>query len=185
MNELYNILMKDDVVGSINNNLDILLNIIPEIKDMIGFPHNHPHHHLDVWNHTLLALEYSPKDFEIRLVLLLHDIGKPHSYQDEEIRHFKGHPIKSELISYNILKRLNVDDKEIEKLCYLIRNHDNKITILDIENNKELESYRFIIQCCDVFSHKANILYKKIPYLLEVKDKLNDKKINSLVRKMI
>ena len=54
---------------------------------MIGFEHKHPHHHLDVWNHTLLALSYSPKDFDIRLVLLLHDIGKPHSYQDEEIRH--------------------------------------------------------------------------------------------------
>lgn len=86
------ILMSDDVVDSINQNLDMILNFISELKDMISFEHNHPHHHLDVWNHTLLALSIFPQNFDIRLVLLLHDIVKPHSYQDEEIRHFKGHP---------------------------------------------------------------------------------------------
>ena len=46
------ILMEDDIVKSINNNLEELLLLIPEIKYMIGFEHKHPHHHLDVWEHT-------------------------------------------------------------------------------------------------------------------------------------
>jgi len=96
---LKNILMQEDVALSIKENKAILFDIIPELKDMVGFEHNHPHHHLDVWEHTLLALSKSPKDFELRLVLLLHDIGKPHSYQDEEIRHFRNHPLKSAEIS--------------------------------------------------------------------------------------
>ena len=79
---LQEILLTDDIVKSINDNMDDLLLIIPEIKNMIGFEHNHPHHHLDVWNHTLLALSLSENDFDIRLCLLLHDIGKPFSYQD-------------------------------------------------------------------------------------------------------
>ena len=78
--KLYDILLCDDVVGAINDNLEYILKIIPELKDMIGFEHRHPHHHLDVWNHTLLAISYSPKVFDVRLVLLLHDIGKPHCY---------------------------------------------------------------------------------------------------------
>lgn len=45
---LYNILMADDIVKSVNENLDYLLQTIPEIKYMIGFDHKHPHHHLDV-----------------------------------------------------------------------------------------------------------------------------------------
>ncbi len=32
---LYNILMSDDVILEINNNLEYILNIIPEIKPMI------------------------------------------------------------------------------------------------------------------------------------------------------
>ena len=68
---LEEILLSDNIIESINNNIDYLLKIIPEIKDMIGFDHKHPHHHLDVWNHTLLALSLSPKDFDIRLSLLL------------------------------------------------------------------------------------------------------------------
>lgn len=55
--------MSDDVILEINNSLEYILNIIPEIKPMIGFDHKHPHHHLDVFNHTLYAISLSKKDF--------------------------------------------------------------------------------------------------------------------------
>ena len=45
---LYDILLTDDIVKSINDNMDYLLSIIPEVKYMIGFEHRHTHHHLDV-----------------------------------------------------------------------------------------------------------------------------------------
>ena len=51
------------VILEINNSLEYILNIIPEIKPMIGFDHKHPHHHLDVFNHTLYAISLSKKDF--------------------------------------------------------------------------------------------------------------------------
>ena len=175
-NELYNILLNDDVVGSINENIEILLNIIPELKDIIGFEHKHPHHHLDVWNHTLLALSYSPKDFKIRLVLLLHDIGKPHCYQEGEIRHFKGHPQVSANIYYIIFKRLNFKEKEIDELCYLIKEHDNPITNKEIIDNIELTINKFKIQCCDALAHNPTKLEKRIKYLLKVNEKLNNLK---------
>ena len=60
---LYSILMSDDVILEINNDLEYILNIISEIKPMIGFDHKHPNHHLDVFNHTLYALSLSKKDF--------------------------------------------------------------------------------------------------------------------------
>ena len=44
-----------------------------------------------------VALSNSNYDFEERLALLLHDIGKPFSYQDDgETRHFKELNDKSE-----------------------------------------------------------------------------------------
>ena len=104
--ELEKILTSDDVIKNIRRNIKPLISTIPEICDMLGFEHKHPHHHLDVWEHTLCALSFSPNNFDIRLTLLLHDIGKPHSFQDGEIRHFKGHPEMSAKISKCILQRL-------------------------------------------------------------------------------
>ena len=166
--EIKNILMNDDVVQSINNNIDILLDIIPEIKNMIGFEHNHPHHHLDVWNHTLLALSLSEPNFDIRLCLLLHDIGKPHSYQDDKIRHFKGHPLKSSIISKNILNRLGYEEEYINEMCYLIKNHDNPMTKEDIDNNYEICVKRFCVQYSDALAHNPEKLEKRIKYLKTV-----------------
>ena len=171
---LYDILMTQDVVTSINDNMGIVCKLIPEIKDMMGFSHNHPHHHLDVWNHTLLALSYSSNDFAVRVVLLLHDIGKPHSYQDGDVRHFKGHPLVSSKISEVILERLGFSNDEIIKLCYLIREHDSLITDSEINNDIDMARVKFNVQCCDALAHNPLKLEKRIKYLLDVNEKLYD-----------
>ena len=171
---LQNTLMEKDVVSSIKNNFYTLIDLIPEIKSMVGFEHNHPHHHLDVWNHTLLALSKAPCDFQIRLVLLLHDIGKPHSYQDEEVRHFKNHPTISSNMSKDILKRLNFNSIEIEEICYLIKKHDSLILNKDIQENISLVRKRFKIQFCDALAHNPLKLEKRIEYLLKMNDKINE-----------
>ncbi|MBQ7140107.1 MAG: HD domain-containing protein [Bacilli bacterium] len=183
--KLYNILLSDNVVTTINDNLDFILTLIPELKALIGFEHNHPHHHLDVWNHTLLTLNLSPSNFEIRLVLLLHDIGKPNSYQDEEVRHFREHTKISSNMSFNILKRLNFNEDEIFKLCYLIEQHDTLITDEEIDNNKKLATIKFKIQCCDALAHNPTKLEKRIKYLLDINEKINTGKEKDKCKKLI
>ena len=167
--KLYDILTSDDIIENINDNLDYLLEIIPEIKYMMGFNHKHPHHHLDVWTHTLYALSMSENDFEIRLCLLLHDIGKPFSYQEGEVRHFKNHPLVSAEITYKILKRLNYDKPFIEEVCYLIKMHDTPINEEDIEDNFDLSLKRYKVQCCDALAHHPDKLNKRKEYLTKVK----------------
>ena len=112
---LNNLLISENVVKNIKENLDDLTQIIPEIKDMIGFEHKHPHHHLDVWEHTLLAMSLAPNDFDIRLALLLHDIGKPSCFQkDYDMLHFHGHHEQSAFLTGCILKDLGYDKKYID-----------------------------------------------------------------------
>lgn len=170
---LYEILCSSDVIESINENLDYLLNLIPEINYMIGFEHRHPHHHLDVWNHTLLALSMSENDFDIRLSLLLHDIGKPFCYQEkDEKRNFRNHPQKSSEMSYTILKRLNFNDEYINKICFYIRNHDNRINEKFIINNREDAIKLYKIQECDALAHHPEKLEKRKQYLKKINTKL-------------
>ena len=176
--KLENILLSRDIVNSIEDNKEILLTIIPELNDMIGFEHNHPHHHLDVWEHTLLALSLSENDFDLRLCLLLHDIGKPHSYQDGDVRHFKGHPKVSSYISRNILDRLGYEKDYIEEICYLIENHDNQLTYYDILDNFNLSLKRYLIQYCDALAHNPEKLEKRKQYLKNTLEKFKEVKPN-------
>ncbi|MFA6752858.1 MAG: HD domain-containing protein [Bacilli bacterium] len=168
-----NILISDNIVDSINDYTKVLIEYIPEIKFMIGFDHKHPHHHLDVWNHTLYALSISECDFDIRLTLLLHDIGKPFSYQEGEIRHFQGHPKISSYISELILNRLGFEKNYINKICYLIENHDTIISSDDVFDNYDLQLKRFKVQRCDSLAHHPDQLEKRKDYLNKTKTLLN------------
>ena len=174
---LFNILTSDNIVANINSNIDILTHLIPEIRYMIDFSHNNHHHHLDVWNHTLLALSLSENNFEMRLCLLLHDIGKLHCFQDLEIRHFKGHPKVSSEISKKILERLNYETNFIDEVCYLIEKHDSLITIEEISNNYDLEYKRFKIQYCDSLAHNPNKIDNRKRYLERTLNKFEKNKV--------
>ena len=175
--KIYNILMTDNINNSIEENLGELLFLIPELKQMMGFEHKHPHHHLDVWDHTVYALTLSMLDFDVRLALLLHDIGKPHSYQDDgEIRHFKGHPKESKKMSKKILKRLGFNDLYSKKICYLILKHDEPITNRDINRYPELTEKRLEIQRCDALAHHPDKLEKRVEYIKTISQKILTKK---------
>jgi tRNA nucleotidyltransferase (CCA-adding enzyme) len=169
---LYAILNSQDIPKSINDNLDMLLDYIPEMYFMIGFQQKHPHHHLDVFEHTLLAMSLLPEDacFSVKVALLFHDIGKPFSYQDEgNIRHFRGHAEVSYEMTKIILKRFGYKKEFIDEVCYLVREHDTPITDKEIANDYDLAYKKFIVQKCDALAHNPEKLEKRKKYL----DKVN------------
>lgn len=139
----------------------LIFKIIPELKAEKEFPQNNPWHIYDVWNHTKKVFENSKPDKEIRLVLLLHDIGKPHSFQDDEngARHFRGHSQKSAEISEQVLKRLGYSESEIREICFLIANHDKTIQP-EMVNVDNLEIYikLLYIQYCDASGYNPDYI---------------------------
>lgn len=165
---LQEILNGDNVVEKIKNNLSVLIELIPEIAAMIGFAHKHPHHHLDVWEHTLCALSFSSNNFDVRLVLLLHDIGKPYSYQEGEVRHFKGHPKVSAKIAEDVLKRLGYETEYVTYICELISRHDTALTEEDIRRDMALSKRIFEVQKCDTMAHNPATNERRWEYLDEV-----------------
>ena len=147
-----------------------LLELIPELRPCVGFDQKHPHHHLDVWDHTLLTIQLAPKDFEIRLVLLLHDIGKPFSFQvDGEVYHYQGHAEKSREMSKEILKRFSFPDDFTQEVLYLIGEHDTELTPEEVLEDYDLSYKKYIVQRCDALAHHPSKLEKRKQYLERTK----------------
>lgn len=100
--------------------------ILPEILPMIGFEQHNPHHIYDVWEHTLHALDATPADPVLRLAILLHDSGKPHTFTSDKkgVGHFYGHGAVSVQLAEQALHRLRLDGKTIRRVSTLVRIHD-------------------------------------------------------------
>lgn len=100
---------------------------IPELIDM-DMPQNNPHHDFTVWGHTLRALySCTQTDLVLRLAVLFHDIGKPHSYQDgPDKRRFHGHPKVSAEMTDSIMRRMKFDNNTREQVVELILHHDSE-----------------------------------------------------------
>ena len=105
--------------------LNLLPVFAPETVPMVGCIQGHQHH-LDVWGHSLLALESAGnRDMTLSLATLLHDIGKPNCKTTETngtIR-FIGHEIVGAEIARTLLNRLRFDSSVINDVCLLIRQH--------------------------------------------------------------
>lgn len=108
---------------------DVVREIIPELGRCMGFQQNNPNHIYDVWQHTLMAMRNAPNNKYVRLTLLLHDIGKPLCYQEDEIYvgHFPGHGKISAKIAEEVLTRLRLDTKTVKCITLLVKNHDRVI----------------------------------------------------------
>lgn len=108
---------------------DVMAVIIPELGPCIGFAQNNPYHVYDVYGHIAHAVaNYRGNDISVKMALLLHDIGKPECYtEDEKGGHFYGHAVPSTTIAYDVLKRLKFDNKTREEVAHLVLYHDADI----------------------------------------------------------
>lgn len=129
--EFNKILLSDNATMGIRTLCDIgaMKYIIPEVDEMIGMEQN-DFHFGDVFEHTMALIDYDTKHFQsedvaVRLALLLHDIGKikTRSVGDDGRVHFYEHEdVGSEMI-VDILKRLKYDNKTIDTVKFLVKNH--------------------------------------------------------------
>lgn len=100
--------------------------ILPELDLCMETSQNHPHHCYTVGEHILHSLEYVPAQKDMRLAMLLHDIGKPRTLEvdPEGVTHFYGHPSASAGMAEDILRRLKFDNDTIVTVCRLAEFHD-------------------------------------------------------------
>jgi len=117
--------------------LGLLAQVLPEVVRLRGVaqpPEFHPEG--DVWTHTLLMLEQLPTQSSSTLAwgALLHDIGKPATYQPPKSAtpggnqkpdriHFYGHVEAGVRIAESILARLRFSGDDAAQILALVANH--------------------------------------------------------------
>jgi tRNA nucleotidyltransferase (CCA-adding enzyme) len=107
----------------------ILSIVIPELDNCFNCNQNNPHHIFNVGKHIIEATKKCTHDWDVRLAVLLHDIGKPLMKTTKEgIDHFIGHDGLSSQMAKDILQRLKFDTITIEKVCSLINFHDTQLS---------------------------------------------------------
>lgn len=108
---------------------EIIAVVIPELRESFDFKQNNPHHFLDVYGHICLSVENVRPEWQMRLTMLLHDIGKPrmHTVDDKGVSHFKKHQFEGAYMAEKILKRLKTDSASAKYIFELIWEHDNRI----------------------------------------------------------
>lgn len=111
----------------------LLEHIIPELQKCVKFEQRNPHHNKDVFYHTMSVLDNTERDLILRLSALLHDIAKPKCFSIDEnnIGHFYRHHMEGMELSDKILKRLRYDNKTVEVVKRLIKEHMLKYEVVN------------------------------------------------------
>ena len=103
----------------------VLAQAIPELGGCIGFQQHSPYHAYDVFTHISHVVENTPKKLPLRWAALLHDVGKPPCFtQDETGRgHFLNHAKVGAQMAEAILLRLKAPTALREQVSFFVSHH--------------------------------------------------------------
>ncbi len=124
--ELCRLLCGEGVLSVLLNYPDVISTIIPELGPCVGFEQRNKYHQYTVYDHIAHAVaNYHGNDMFVLVALLLHDIGKPLCYtEDENGGHFYGHGIPSSELAERALDRLRFDNESHRIISELVLYHD-------------------------------------------------------------
>ncbi len=124
--ELCKMLCGKGVLNILLEYSDVVATIIPELEPCIGFDQNNRFHEYTIYDHIAHSVaNYEATDTVVNMALLLHDIGKPCCYtEDEKGGHFYGHGVYSRDLAENALNRLRFDNKSKNDILELVLFHD-------------------------------------------------------------
>lgn len=184
--ELNGILCGKNVNFILRRYKDVIAVLIPELVATFDFAQNNPHHNKTVWRHITASVSNIEPDILLRMVMLLHDIGKPLALKTDSkgIDHFKGHNHFGAVLAKTALQRLKYPTKFIEDAVVLIEYHDvrfsdNKKQIKHTLNKIGEENFKRLLKV-----QKADILAQS-KYMREAKLKnleLADDTFNRIIK---
>ena len=124
--ELTKMLVGNNIFAVLTEYSDVLSVFIPEIAPAVGFRQYGKKHAYDVWEHICHTADTIPPDRILRLTMLLHDLGKvpTHALNENGDSTFKNHAAAGGEMAKEILTRLKFDKKTVNRVSFLVSNHD-------------------------------------------------------------
>ena len=131
--ELLQLLCGKDVYRVLQDYRDVFAVLFPELKPCFDFEQKNPWHIYDVYTHTCHAVEHIEPEPELRLAMLLHDLGKPETFftDDKGVGHFYGHAKHSARIADDIVHRLKLSTAMQDEVRTLVEFHDYPLEATD------------------------------------------------------
>ncbi len=172
--ELNGILCGKNVSFILRRYKDVIAVLIPELVATFDFAQNTPHHNKTVWRHITASVSNIEPDKLLRMVMLLHDIGKPLALRTDKkgIDHFKGHNHFGAVLAKTALQRLKYPTKFIEDVTTLIEFHDvrfsdSKKQIKHVLNKIGEENFRRLmkVQRADILAQSKYMREAKLKNL--------------------
>lgn len=144
--ELLKLICGENAENTLLKYREIIAECIPEIRSEFDFEQHNRHHIFDVFTHSVKALANAKNDANIRMALLLHDIGKPVTakYDEKGEMHFKCHAEKSCEIAEKILTELRFSNAEKDEILTLIKYHDIPFMCEDMKTVSEKRIKRIV-----------------------------------------
>ena len=105
---------------------DVITEVLPSLRPMVGFDQRTPWHRYDVWEHSIRAVAAIAPEPLLRWVMLLHDAGKPAAFSLDEkgTGHAYGHQQVSAGIAADLFDRMHFDNGTRDRALLLIEKHD-------------------------------------------------------------
>lgn len=128
--EFIRLLCGDGAEEVLNRYREVFAVFIPELECEFDYNQHSKHHNLDLWHHTTRTISSIEPIPELRMTMLLHDLGKPECCKTDPdgTCHFKGHPAVSAKIAEKILHRLKFPNDFIKTFVTLVTYHDERYT---------------------------------------------------------
>lgn len=121
----------------------LLHEILPEVEAMIGVeqpPEFHPEG--DVYVHTRMLLELLDRPSDVlAMAALLHDVGKPPTFQQLDRIRFNAHEHVGARMAEKICKRLKFSNEETNQIVECVQNH---MKFKDAPKMRESKLKRFL-----------------------------------------
>lgn len=179
-------LSRDPVRGlELMREAGLLRQFFPELLEMVGVTQN-AWHLYDVWDHTMLAERNAPSNasLEVRMGVLLHDVGKPRTRSEEDNGvHFYGHQSVGAEMAQVTLNRLKFTGDQIRDITELVARHmrlgewrpewsDSAVKRL-IRGVHPYTEELFAITACDMAAMNPDVPKTDMAALREKMDALN------------
>ncbi len=157
--------------------------IIPELIPCFNCEQNNPWHIYNVYEHIVKSVDSAPADAQLRLTMLLHDIGKPVVKTTDEngIDHFKYHAAVGADTAREILKRFKVSNELLNKVTTLIKFHQSVENVDDIRIKRWLSKIGvdytrslLDVRIADLKAHNPEKTGYELKRINEIKQELED-----------